>query len=132
MTDTYLTRTSNTTPTRVWVSNPTPPEVGSALTQGEVGCAANPACGGGLLRRTPDLVRPAIEAAAAATDDTNAANGWVADVASIVAEEGIDYLVEPTERIPTRHVPLPASETLEDAALLFPKQIAERVRRATP
>ena len=130
MAGTYFTRLPNTTPTRIWVNIPAPGEVRFALAQAAVRCTANPANGGGLLRRAPELVRPAIEAAVAATaEDTNAADGWSADVASIVAE-GIDYLGRPIEGISAPHMPLPASETLEDAALLTPKRIAERVRRA--
>lgn len=73
MTDTYFTRLRATTPTRVWVNNPTPEEVGLAITQGAVGCTTNPAYGGGLLRRAPELVRPAIEAATTTDDDAAAA-----------------------------------------------------------
>jgi transaldolase len=69
MADTYFTRMRATTPTRVWVNNPTLEEVDLALAQGAVGCTTNPAYGGGLLRRAPELVRPAIASAAVATED---------------------------------------------------------------
>jgi pyruvate dehydrogenase E1 component beta subunit len=55
--------------------------------------------------------------------------GWGAEVASIVAEEGIDDLDGPIVRITTPHVPLPAADNLEDAALPSPERIADRVRR---
>jgi transaldolase len=74
MTDTYFTRMRATTPTRVWVNNPTLEEVDLALAQGAVGCTTNPTYGGNLLRRAPELVRPAIESAVAATDDDTAAS----------------------------------------------------------
>jgi pyruvate/2-oxoglutarate/acetoin dehydrogenase E1 component len=56
--------------------------------------------------------------------------GWGAEVASIVAEEGIDSLSGPIVRITTPHVPLPAADNLEDAALPGPQRIAERIRGA--
>jgi transaldolase len=69
MADTYFTSLVATTPTRVWVNNPTLAEVDLALAQGAVGCTTNPAYGGGLLRRAPELVRPAIASAVVATED---------------------------------------------------------------
>jgi transaldolase len=69
MTDTYFTRMRATTPTRVWVNNPTLDEVDLALAQGAVGSTTNPAYGGGLLRRASDLIRPTVESAVCATDD---------------------------------------------------------------
>jgi pyruvate dehydrogenase E1 component beta subunit len=56
--------------------------------------------------------------------------GWGAEVASIVAEEGIDDLDGPIIRITTPHVPLPAADNLEDAALPSAERIAERIRKA--
>lgn len=56
----YFSELVSATPTRVWVNNPTTEEVGLALAQGAVGCTTNPAFGGGLLRRAPDQVRPAV------------------------------------------------------------------------
>jgi pyruvate/2-oxoglutarate/acetoin dehydrogenase E1 component len=54
--------------------------------------------------------------------------GWGAEVASIVAEEGIDDLDGPIVRITTPHVPLPAADNLEDAALPSAERIAQRIR----
>ena len=56
--------------------------------------------------------------------------GWGAEVASIVAEEAIDDLDGPIVRITTPHVPLPAADSLEDAALPGPQRIAARIREA--
>ena len=56
----YFSELVSATPTRVWVNNPTTEEIGLALAQGAVGCTTNPAFGGGLLRRAPDQVRPAV------------------------------------------------------------------------
>lgn len=69
----YFTKMRSTTPTRVWVNNPTLEEVDLALQQGAVGCTTNPAYGGNLLRRAPELVRPVIDAAVAATENDAAA-----------------------------------------------------------
>jgi pyruvate dehydrogenase E1 component beta subunit len=54
--------------------------------------------------------------------------GWGAEVASIVAEEAMYDLDGPIVRITTPHVPLPAADNLEDAALPSPERIAERIR----
>lgn len=69
----YFVRLKAATPTRVWVNNPTLDEVDFALAQGAVGCTTNPAYGGNLLRRAPDLVRPVIRSAVASTKDGAAA-----------------------------------------------------------
>ena len=44
-------------PTKV-VDLPEEPPFDLALAQGAVGCTTNPAYSGGLLKRTPDLIRP--------------------------------------------------------------------------
>jgi len=56
--------------------------------------------------------------------------GWGAEVASIVAEEGIDDLSGPIVRITTPHLPLPAAENLERLAIPTPDRVAATVRRA--
>ena len=74
MTNSYFQRVRATTPTRLWINNPTEAEVGLALAQGAAGCTTNPAFGGGLLKRAPDEALPIIRAACAETeDDTRAA-----------------------------------------------------------
>jgi pyruvate dehydrogenase E1 component beta subunit len=55
--------------------------------------------------------------------------GWGAEIASIVAEEGFWCLDAPIVRITTPHVPLPAADTLEDAAIPSVERIVETVRR---
>ena len=55
--------------------------------------------------------------------------GWGAEVVSIVAEEGFDDLDGPPVRITMPHVPLPAADALEDAAVPSSQLIAETVRR---
>ncbi len=52
--------------------------------------------------------------------------GWGAEVASIVAEEGIDDLSGPIIRITTPHQPLPAAENLERLAIPNPDRVATR------
>ena len=56
--------------------------------------------------------------------------GWGAEVASIVAEEGIDDLSGPIVRITTPHLPLPAAENLEQLAIPTPTRVADTIRRA--
>ena len=56
--------------------------------------------------------------------------GWGAELSSIVCEENLFDLDGPIVRVTTPHVPLPAADALEDAALPSPERIAEGVRRA--
>jgi len=56
--------------------------------------------------------------------------GWGAELASIVAEEGIDHLSGPIVRITAPHVPLPAAENLESLAIPTPDRVAGRIRAA--
>jgi pyruvate dehydrogenase E1 component beta subunit len=56
--------------------------------------------------------------------------GWGAEVASIVADEAFFTLDGPIVRVTTPHLPLPAADVLEDAALPSADRIVEGVRRA--
>ena len=56
--------------------------------------------------------------------------GWGAEVASIVAEEGIDHLSGPIIRITTPHQPLPAAENLERLAIPSPERVASTILRS--
>jgi len=56
--------------------------------------------------------------------------GWGAEIASIVADECFDDLDGPIVRITTPHVPLPAAQTMEDAAIPSVERIVETVRRS--
>jgi pyruvate dehydrogenase E1 component beta subunit len=56
--------------------------------------------------------------------------GWGAELVSIVADEGFYDLDGPPVRITTPHIPLPASDILEDAALPSVERIVERVQRS--
>jgi acetoin:2,6-dichlorophenolindophenol oxidoreductase subunit beta len=56
--------------------------------------------------------------------------GWGAEIVSIVAEEGFADLDGPPIRITTPHVPLPAADTLEDAAIPSAARVAETIRKA--
>jgi pyruvate/2-oxoglutarate/acetoin dehydrogenase E1 component len=56
--------------------------------------------------------------------------GWGAEVASIVAEEAFFSLDGPIVRVTTPHVPLPAADVLEDAAIPSVERIEDGVRRA--
>jgi pyruvate/2-oxoglutarate/acetoin dehydrogenase E1 component len=55
--------------------------------------------------------------------------GWGAEVASLVAEECLFDLDGPIVRVTTPHVPLPAADALEDAALPSAERIEHAVRR---
>jgi len=54
--------------------------------------------------------------------------GWGAEIVSIVAEECFDDLDGPPIRITTPHVPLPAADALEDAAVSSVERVVEAVR----
>jgi transaldolase len=82
MAGSYFTRLRETTPTRVWVNNPSVEEIGLALAQGAAGCTTNPSYAGGLLKRVPEQVLPVIEATAGATDDREVA-AWKVQLALI-------------------------------------------------
>ena len=56
--------------------------------------------------------------------------GWGAEIASIVADECFDDLDGPIVRITTPHVPLPAADVLEDAAMPSVQRIVETVSRS--
>jgi acetoin:2,6-dichlorophenolindophenol oxidoreductase subunit beta len=56
--------------------------------------------------------------------------GWGAEIASIVAEECFWDLDGPIRRITTPHIPLPATDVLEDAAIPSVARIIEEVRTA--
>jgi pyruvate dehydrogenase E1 component beta subunit len=56
--------------------------------------------------------------------------GWGAEIVSIVSEEGFYDLDAAPVRITTPHIPLPAADNLEDAAIPSVERIVETVRRA--
>ena len=74
----YFTELVATTPSRVWVNNPTRDEVRLALGKGAVGCTTNPAFGGNLAGRAPEEVLPAIDSILAQQPDV--ADASVADM----------------------------------------------------
>ncbi|HLI14747.1 MAG TPA: alpha-ketoacid dehydrogenase subunit beta [Acidimicrobiales bacterium] len=56
--------------------------------------------------------------------------GWGAELSSIIAEENLFDLDGPIVRVTTPHVPLPAADALEDAAMPSIARIADGVRRS--
>jgi len=56
--------------------------------------------------------------------------GWGAEIASIAADECFDDLDGPIVRITTPHVPLPAADVLEDAAMPSVERIVKTVKGA--
>lgn len=55
--------------------------------------------------------------------------GWGAEVASIICEECFYDLDAPVRRITTPHVPLPAADSLEDAAIPSSERVAAAIRK---
>jgi pyruvate dehydrogenase E1 component beta subunit len=56
--------------------------------------------------------------------------GWGAEIASIVAEECFDDLDGPIIRITTPHIPMPAADAMEDAAMPNISRVVTTVSRA--
>ena len=56
----FFERLRATTPTRVWINNPTATEVAMALAQGADGCTTNPTYAASLLTRSPDELRQVL------------------------------------------------------------------------
>ena len=56
--------------------------------------------------------------------------GWGSEVASIVADEAFFSLDGPIVRVTTPHLPLPAADVLEDAAIPSVDRIVDGVRRS--
>jgi pyruvate dehydrogenase E1 component beta subunit len=56
--------------------------------------------------------------------------GWGAEVVSIIAEECFHDLDGPIVRITTPHVPLPAADALEDAAMPTVDRVVDTIRRS--
>lgn len=56
--------------------------------------------------------------------------GWGAEVVSIIAEEAFYELDSPIVRITTDHIPLPASDVLEDATIPSVTRIVDTVTRS--
>ncbi len=56
--------------------------------------------------------------------------GWGAEIASIAAEECFDDLDGPIVRVTTPHIPLPAADVLEDAAMPSVERIVNTVKGA--
>lgn len=54
--------------------------------------------------------------------------GWGAEIASIAAEEAIDYLEGPIVRITTPHIPIPATDVLEDNTIPTVERIVATIR----
>ncbi|MGH8142438.1 MAG: transketolase C-terminal domain-containing protein, partial [Steroidobacteraceae bacterium] len=56
--------------------------------------------------------------------------GWGAEIVSIISDESFYDLDGPPVRITTPHIPLPASDRLEDMAIPSAARITETVQRA--
>jgi pyruvate dehydrogenase E1 component beta subunit len=58
--------------------------------------------------------------------------GWGAEIVSIIQEEAFGALKQPIMRITTPHVPIPATDQLEDAVLPSVERIVSEILRAMP
>jgi pyruvate/2-oxoglutarate/acetoin dehydrogenase E1 component len=56
--------------------------------------------------------------------------GWGAEIASIIQEQAFSALKQPIVRITTPHVPIPATDQLEDAVVPSVARIVAEIRRA--
>ncbi|MHB1957065.1 MAG: transketolase C-terminal domain-containing protein, partial [Sulfobacillus sp.] len=56
--------------------------------------------------------------------------GWGAELVSLIVEERFTDLDGPPVRITTPHVPLPAADALEDAALPSVSRIVDTIERS--
>jgi transaldolase len=62
----YFARIMASTPTRLWINNPTGSEIERGLARGAVGCTTNPSYAANLLRREPAFAQAVIESVALA------------------------------------------------------------------
>ncbi len=56
--------------------------------------------------------------------------GWGAEIVSIIQDEAFGFLKQPIVRITTPHVPIPASDQLEDAVLPSVPRVVTEIRQA--
>jgi pyruvate dehydrogenase E1 component beta subunit len=56
--------------------------------------------------------------------------GWGAEIVSIIQDEAFGFLKQPIVRITTPHVPIPASDQLEDAVLPSVARVVTEIRQA--
>ena len=56
--------------------------------------------------------------------------GWGAEITSIIQEEAFSALKQPIIRITTPHIPLPATDQLEDAVVPSVARIVTEIRQA--
>lgn len=71
MAENFFTKLKRETPTRLWINNPTVPEVKLAIDHGAVSCTTNPTYGANMIRRDGEFTRVVIrECLKQSTDDT--------------------------------------------------------------
>jgi len=61
MTSQYFHRVTKETPTRMWVNNPSGPDMEKAIAAGAINCTTNPAYCSKLLQSDPDYIRGIID-----------------------------------------------------------------------
>ncbi len=60
MAENFFTKLKKETPTRLWINNPTVPEIKLALDHGAVSCTTNPTYGANMIRRDGEFARAMI------------------------------------------------------------------------
>ena len=71
----YFRKLKEKTKTRLWVNNPTVPEVEESISHGALGCTTNPTYGANMIKRDTDYAIQVMETAMAEkTDDNEAAD----------------------------------------------------------
>jgi transaldolase len=78
----YFHRVARETPTRVWVNNPSGPEITKALEAGAVACTTNPSYCAKLLLQEADFLERVIDRVIAYEPDNNAAAERVYQIAA--------------------------------------------------
>ena len=64
-------------------------------------------------------------------DEASPRCGMAADISSMVAQKGFEFLQAPIELVTAPHTPVPFSGALEDLYIPSPDQISEAVRKVT-
>jgi len=69
MPENFFTKMKKETPTRLWINNPTVPEVKLAIDHGAVSCTTNPTYGANMIRRDGEFARTVLRECLKQSDD---------------------------------------------------------------
>jgi transaldolase len=90
----YFHRVTAETPTKMWLNNPSGPEIAYGIAAGAISCTTNPAYGSKLLQSDPEYIRGVIDDVIRATGDHDEAADQVYQKVSARAMEGFLPLYE--------------------------------------